>query len=418
MVCSMAPTREAVDYFKKRVPEDFYETEEELGELPEGWEKGFKGSQVYFVDHSTKTTTWIDPRTAKTREKDINKIKEGELPYGWDEALDDEIGVYYIDHNTQTTYLDPPWDENIRYQVSQLYKFIADQQKRIEDMQRRMQQDDVHRMEDASKRVQQLEIRRLELERELLELRNQALSRSSSMSSISEQDILDDISDVDERIRIERLMQGDSASITAEVDKFKARLAELKDMSQRLSATGVDEVAQAKQAQAEMERLQKALNAEAEERHRLEVEIVALKNELYSAIGDNRRARIVPTVVKDEDVPRPRMTKYEMEMELLMLKKRLIAEQEEKERLSSMKDQMEGARRTAAGLLPDWIRQLEDVASNSRTLRVKIGRKQADNPDKLTFRERMLFFASGAVESNVRGPPTPLRKPGSTSPPS
>lgn len=40
----------SADYFKKRVPEDFYETEEELGELPEGWEKGYKGSQVYFVE--------------------------------------------------------------------------------------------------------------------------------------------------------------------------------------------------------------------------------------------------------------------------------------------------------------------------------------------------------------------------------
>lgn len=345
------------------------------------------------------------------------KIKEGELPFGWDESIDDEIGVYYIDHNTQTTYLDPPWDSNIRYQVSQLYKFIGEQQKRIDDMQRRVQQDELKRMDDASKRVQQLEIRRLELERELLELRNQAVSRSSSVSSFSEQDVLDDISDVDERIRIERLMQGDTASIVNEVEKFKARLNELKDMNQRLSVTGVDEVAQAKAAQAEMERLQNALNVEAAERHRLEVEIVSLKNELHAIMGDPRRARILPAAqVDDEPVSRPRMTKYEMEMELLLLKKRLVAEMEERERLGHIKDQMESARGLGGrGFLPEWIRQTQDVASNSRTLRIKIGRKQAENPDKLSFRERMLFFAAGAVESNIKNT-APARKPGSGSP--
>ena len=38
------PTR-----FNRRVPSEFYETEEELGPLPEGWEKAFKGRQTYFV---------------------------------------------------------------------------------------------------------------------------------------------------------------------------------------------------------------------------------------------------------------------------------------------------------------------------------------------------------------------------------
>jgi hypothetical protein len=96
------PTR-----FNRRVPDEFYETEEELGPLPEGWEKAFKGRQTYFVkyvrlslslthtrtagqripwgqgcslgmctvSHKTKETTWVDPRTEKTREHDITKIK-------------------------------------------------------------------------------------------------------------------------------------------------------------------------------------------------------------------------------------------------------------------------------------------------------------------------------------------------------
>lgn len=279
-------------------------------------------------------------------------------------------------------------------------------------MQTRMSQDELKRVEEAHKRVLQLEQRRLELERELIELRNSSLSRSSSMSSMSssassvtEQDILDDIMDTDERIRIERLMQGDPASIAAELERFKARVAEMRAMGDRLSGTGVDEVAQAKVAQAEMERLQVALNSEAQERHRLETEIMALKSELQAALGNGpRRAHIVPAAPVDPSLnaPKVRMTKYEMEMELLVLKKRLEAERAERERLAQLKGQIEGAR-TADGLLPDWIRQMEDVASNSLTLRVKIGRKQAENPDRLTFRERMLFFAAGAVETNIKG---------------
>ena len=40
------------------------ETEEVLGPLPEMWEVAEWGNtgKRYFVDHSTKSTTWIDPR--------------------------------------------------------------------------------------------------------------------------------------------------------------------------------------------------------------------------------------------------------------------------------------------------------------------------------------------------------------------
>jgi len=40
------PTR-----FNRRVPSSFYEKEEELGPLPEGWEKAQKGRQTYFVKY-------------------------------------------------------------------------------------------------------------------------------------------------------------------------------------------------------------------------------------------------------------------------------------------------------------------------------------------------------------------------------
>ena len=36
-----------------------------LGQLPEGWEKrSDKNGRVYFVNHSTRTTQWEDPRVS------------------------------------------------------------------------------------------------------------------------------------------------------------------------------------------------------------------------------------------------------------------------------------------------------------------------------------------------------------------
>ncbi|MCG8711201.1 hypothetical protein JHU04_004602, partial [Brenneria sp. 4F2] len=34
-----------------------------FGELPSGWEQRFTPEgRAYFVDHNTRTTTWVDPR--------------------------------------------------------------------------------------------------------------------------------------------------------------------------------------------------------------------------------------------------------------------------------------------------------------------------------------------------------------------
>jgi len=86
--------------------------------MPPQWSKAYKGKQIYFVNDTEKITSWVDPRTWNSREHDIFKVKQGELPYGWDEAVDAEIGVYYIDHNTQATYLDPPWDPYVQQQAA------------------------------------------------------------------------------------------------------------------------------------------------------------------------------------------------------------------------------------------------------------------------------------------------------------
>ncbi|KAA3675739.1 NEDD4-like E3 ubiquitin-protein ligase WWP1, partial [Paragonimus westermani] len=58
-------------------------------QLPPNWERRIApNGRPYYIDHLTKTTTWIRPPP---------------LPPGWDRRLDPHGRVYYADHNTRTT---------------------------------------------------------------------------------------------------------------------------------------------------------------------------------------------------------------------------------------------------------------------------------------------------------------------------
>uniref|UniRef100_A0A8C7YS30 Membrane-associated guanylate kinase, WW and PDZ domain-containing protein 3 n=1 Tax=Oryzias sinensis TaxID=183150 RepID=A0A8C7YS30_9TELE len=65
--------------------------------LPKNWEMAYtETGMVYFIDHDTKTTTWLDPRLAM-KAKAPEKCEEGELPYGWERIEDPQFGPYYVD---------------------------------------------------------------------------------------------------------------------------------------------------------------------------------------------------------------------------------------------------------------------------------------------------------------------------------
>ncbi|CAD6186276.1 unnamed protein product [Caenorhabditis auriculariae] len=60
-------------------------------DLPSGWEMRFdQYGRKYYVDHTTKSTTWERPSTQP-------------LPTGWEMRRDPRGRVYYVDHNTRTT---------------------------------------------------------------------------------------------------------------------------------------------------------------------------------------------------------------------------------------------------------------------------------------------------------------------------
>ncbi|XP_051947430.1 membrane-associated guanylate kinase, WW and PDZ domain-containing protein 3-like isoform X1 [Xyrauchen texanus] len=76
--------------------------------LPKNWEMAYtETGMVYFIDHNTKTTTWLDPRLAK-RAKPPEKCDDGELPYGWEKIEDPQYGTYYVDHINQKTQFENP----------------------------------------------------------------------------------------------------------------------------------------------------------------------------------------------------------------------------------------------------------------------------------------------------------------------
>nr|XP_040234287.2 membrane-associated guanylate kinase, WW and PDZ domain-containing protein 1 [Anopheles coluzzii] len=83
--------------------------EDGLGPLPPKWEKAFTDSgEVYFIDHNTGTSHWLDPRLSKFQKKSLEDCQDDELPYGWEKICDPHYGTYYIDHvNRKTQYENP-----------------------------------------------------------------------------------------------------------------------------------------------------------------------------------------------------------------------------------------------------------------------------------------------------------------------
>lgn len=80
-----------------------------LGPLPANWEKAYtdKG-EVYFIDHNSGTSHWLDPRLSRVQKKRPEECDEDELPFGWERIDDPHYGTYFIDHvNRRTQYENP-----------------------------------------------------------------------------------------------------------------------------------------------------------------------------------------------------------------------------------------------------------------------------------------------------------------------
>uniref|UniRef100_A0A8C6UG26 Membrane associated guanylate kinase, WW and PDZ domain containing 1 n=1 Tax=Neogobius melanostomus TaxID=47308 RepID=A0A8C6UG26_9GOBI len=98
--------------------------EDPLGPLPDNWEMAYtENGEVYFIDHNTKTTSWIDPRCLDKPQKPLEESEDDgqfELPPGWEKIDDPVYGVYYVDHiNRKTQYENPVLEAKRRRQQEQ-----------------------------------------------------------------------------------------------------------------------------------------------------------------------------------------------------------------------------------------------------------------------------------------------------------
>uniref|UniRef100_A0A1I8NXU6 WW domain-containing protein n=1 Tax=Stomoxys calcitrans TaxID=35570 RepID=A0A1I8NXU6_STOCA len=100
----------------------------ELGPLPPGWEQAkTNDGQIYYLNHTTKTTQWEDPRTQFKQQQALNAVSNtratakvngtdnilassnlGPLPEGWEQALTETGEVYFINHIDRTTSWNDP----------------------------------------------------------------------------------------------------------------------------------------------------------------------------------------------------------------------------------------------------------------------------------------------------------------------
>ena len=92
------------------------------GDFPAGWEEQFTPevqSRPNYVDHNTRSTTWVDagrqsiihvmgPNGQSTSLQPQTISQLGPLPSGWEMRLVTTTRVFFIDHNTEMTTWDDP----------------------------------------------------------------------------------------------------------------------------------------------------------------------------------------------------------------------------------------------------------------------------------------------------------------------
>uniref|UniRef100_A0A8D8UYC3 Protein kibra n=1 Tax=Cacopsylla melanoneura TaxID=428564 RepID=A0A8D8UYC3_9HEMI len=246
--------------------------------LPEGWDfaQDYDG-KVYFIDHNTKKTTWIDPRDRFTKPQSFADCIGNELPLGWEEAFDPHIGVYYINHVSQCTQLEDPRLEWRAIQEAMLREYLTTAQDVLE----------------AKKEIYDVKQQRLYLAQDEYNHLNNALlnnSRSSLCSSSSSASTKYDVdllkSDVAlARDRVSRLKR-ELEQIRTEMNYTQRGVETLASVEQKLGSTGNDltggcyNITEVQAIMVELREIQKSLTSGEKERSELMQSLAKLKDEL------------------------------------------------------------------------------------------------------------------------------------------
>ncbi|XP_020283351.1 protein kibra isoform X2 [Pseudomyrmex gracilis] len=244
--------------------------------LPEGWDvaRDYDG-KVYFIDHNTRKTTWIDPRDRFTKPQTFADCIGNELPLGWEEAYDKHVGAYYINHVNQTTQLEDPRQEWRAIQEAMLREYLQTAQDVLE----------------AKKEIYDVKQQRLCLAQDEYNHLNNALttlgasrtslcSSSSSLSTKYDPDLLK--SDVAlARSRVSRLKR-ELEQIRAEMSCTQRGVDTLASVEQKLSGhhSGCYNITEAQAIMTELRNIQKSLSSGEKEKAELMQSLAQLKDEL------------------------------------------------------------------------------------------------------------------------------------------
>ncbi|XP_008327738.1 protein WWC3 isoform X3 [Cynoglossus semilaevis] len=136
--------------------------------LPAGWEEArdYDG-RVFYIDHNTRQTSWIDPRDRITKPLTFADCVGDELPLGWEEVYDQQVGIYYIDHINKTTQIENPRTQWRQEQERMLKEYLVVAQEALE----------------AKKEMYLVKQQRLELAQQEMLLFHQLSEDSCSISS-------------------------------------------------------------------------------------------------------------------------------------------------------------------------------------------------------------------------------------------
>ncbi|XP_056414856.1 protein WWC3 isoform X1 [Hyla sarda] len=124
--------------------------------LPAGWEEArdYDG-RVFYIDHNTRQTSWIDPRDRITKPLTFADCVGNELPLGWEMVYDQQIGVYYMDHINQITQIEDPREQWRREQERMLKEYLVVAQEAL-NAKKEIYQIKQQRFELAQEEYQQL----------------------------------------------------------------------------------------------------------------------------------------------------------------------------------------------------------------------------------------------------------------------
>ncbi|XP_974791.2 protein kibra isoform X1 [Tribolium castaneum] len=242
--------------------------------LPEGWDYGrdYDG-KIYFIDHNSKKTTWIDPRDRFTKPQTFADCIGNELPLGWEEAYDGQIGPYYINHQTQSTQLEDPRQEWRAIQEAMLREYLQTAQDVLEAKK------DIYHVKSQRLMLAQDEYNHLNNA-----LANLATSRTSLYSSASgvstkyDPDLLK--SDVAlAKNRVSRL-KSELEQIRNEMKYTQKGVDTLTNVEQKLSSHQGYNIVEAQAIMAELVNIQKSLSSGEKEKAELMQSLAKLKDDL------------------------------------------------------------------------------------------------------------------------------------------